>query len=85
MNGFARQDASGIKQQTIYVGGHGNSINDISRYASDKQCIGLRYGDQNGNSLGKTTASLFEFTKDGFKLKVTEVVDPIVVMYTAYR
>ncbi|CAM1371507.1 conserved exported hypothetical protein [Tenacibaculum litopenaei] len=71
MNGFARDDSGTIVQQVIYVGGHGNSINDITRYASSSNCIGLRYGDQNGNSLGRITASLSSFNTDGFTVNVT--------------
>lgn len=71
MNGFARNDAGTTVQNTIYVGGHGNSINDISRYSSNTNCIGLRYGDQNGNDLGKITASLNSFDTNGFTLSIS--------------
>ncbi len=71
MNGFARDDSGTIVQQVIYVGGHGNSINDISRYASNTNAIGLRYGNQNGQSLGRITGSLTTFNADGFTLNVT--------------
>lgn len=71
MNGFVRDDSGTITQQVIYVGGHGNSINDISRYASSSNCIGVRYGDQNGADLGKIIASFGAFTADGFTLNVT--------------
>lgn len=70
MNGFARNNGTSITQQTTYSGGHGNSINDISRYASDKNCIGVRYGDQNGSSLGKIEGALTSFTADGFVINV---------------
>ncbi len=71
MNGFARNDGAITAQNTIYVGGHGNSINDISRYSSNRNCIGLRYGDQNGNDLGKITASLNSFDTNGFTLSIS--------------
>ncbi|MFC5045431.1 hypothetical protein ACFSTE_17975 [Aquimarina hainanensis] len=71
MNGFARDDGGAIAQQCIYVGGHGNSINDISRFASNTQAIGVRYGDQNGNSLGIITGAVTAFTANGFTLNVT--------------
>lgn len=71
MNGFIRDDSGTITQQVIYVGGHGNSINDISRYASSSNCIGVRYGDQNGDDLGKITAAFSSFTTDGFTLNAT--------------
>ena len=72
MNGFAKLNTSGgITQQVIYIGGSGTSINNISRFASSSNCIGLRYGDQNGNDLGRITASLNSFTTNGFSLDVT--------------
>ncbi len=83
-NGFARTDGISITQQTIYVGGHGNSINDISRYASSTHCIGLRYGDQNGTNLGLTTASLVSFNTDGFTIDVDNLSDNAVVLFHAY-
>lgn len=70
MNGFARNNGTSITQQITYSGGHGNSINDISRYASDSNCIGVRYGDQNGSSLGKIEGALTSFTADGFVINV---------------
>lgn len=90
MNGFAREnpDAS-ITQQVIYVGGSGNSINDISRHASSN-CIGIRYSNQNGNQVGLITANLAAFTATGFNLNVTyaagtPATERLVVLYTAYR
>lgn len=38
---------------------------------SNANVTGLRYGDQNGLSLGKITGSLTSFTTDGFTLNVT--------------
>ena len=71
MNGFARLIGTTKTQQTIYIGGHGNSINDISRYASSSNCIGLRYGDQDGLDLGKIIASLNTFDSNGFTLNIS--------------
>lgn len=72
MNGFARLNTdNSITQQVIYVGGHGNSINDISRFASSSNCLGLRYGDQNGNNLGVISGALTAFTTNGFTINVT--------------
>ena len=86
MAGYARRNNdNSITQQVIYGGGHGNSINDISRYANSSQCIGLRYSSQNGNSLGLTTASLASFNNDGFTLNVNQVSDGILVIYEAHR
>ncbi|TVZ22244.1 hypothetical protein JM84_1134 [Dokdonia sp. Hel_I_63] len=70
MNGFARNINGSLVQQVMYSGGHGNSINDISRYASSSNCIGVRYGDQNGSSLGKIEAAFGAFTTDGFTVNV---------------
>ncbi len=72
MNGFARlNNDNTITQQVIYVGGHGNSINDISRFASSSNCLGIRYGDQNGSNLGVIGGSLTAFTPDGFTINAT--------------
>ncbi|MFS4482006.1 hypothetical protein ACKGJY_03230 [Hyunsoonleella sp. 2307UL5-6] len=72
MNGFARLNTdNSITQQVIYIGAHGNSINDISRFASSSNCIGLRYGDQNGNNLGVISGAFTGFTADGFTINVT--------------
>lgn len=70
MNGFARNTDATLVQQSMYSGGHGNSINDNSRYASSSNCIGVRYGDQNGSSLGKIEGAFGAFTADGFTITV---------------
>tara|TARA_R110001583_G_scaffold114811_1_gene265233 strand:- start:149 stop:352 length:204 start_codon:yes stop_codon:yes gene_type:complete len=67
------------------VGGNGTSINDISRYSNPNECIGIRYSNQNGDSLGLTTASLTSFTTDGFIINVTNRSDDVLVMFTAYK
>ncbi|MCG7502842.1 hypothetical protein MHM83_13310 [Tenacibaculum sp. Mcav3-52] len=89
MNGFARNDSGTITQQVIYIGGSGNSINDISRFASSSNCIGLRYSDQNGNDLGKITASMTSFNTNGFTINVNRTnnasSENLVVLYTAYK
>jgi len=89
MNGFARDDSGTTVQQVIYVGGSGASINDISRYASSSNCIGLRCGNQNGDNLGKTTASFTSFDTNGFTINVTRTLtavnENLVVLYTAYK
>lgn len=75
MNGFARDNGTTpIPQQVIYIGGHGNSINDISRYASNVNAIGIRYGNQNGLDLGKITGRLTSFDTDGFELSITYTI-----------
>ncbi len=79
MNGFVRNIGGTLVQQAIFVGGHGNSINDISRYASSSNCIGVRYGDQNGSSLGKIEAAFDSFTTDGFELTV-EYTDGVITV-----
>ncbi|AWX45362.1 hypothetical protein HME9304_02375 [Flagellimonas maritima] len=85
MNGFARNDNGSISEQVIYVGGSGNSINDISRYASSSHSIGLRYGNQNGDNLGVTSATVTSFNNDGFTLNTDSFADGIVVLFQAYR
>lgn len=93
MNGFARlnNDLS-ITQQIIYIGGSGNSINDISRFSSSSNCLGIRYGNQNGNNLGLITGALTAFTTTGFTLNLTYVNgvnnvqnEDLVVLFTAYK
>ncbi len=73
MNGFARNDSGTITQQVIFIGAHGNSINDISRYSSNSNSIGVRYGDQNGNLLGRITGSLTSFNSNGFSINVNYI------------
>lgn len=85
MNGYARQDGVNIIQQCMFSGGSGASINDISRYSSDANFVGLRYANNNGDSVGKTTANLTSFEDDGFKINVSEKADNVVVIFTAYR
>ena len=85
MTGFARDDGGAIAEQVIYGGGSGNSINDISRYASSSHSIGLRYGNQDGNSLGLTTATMTSFNTDGFTLNVDSFADGVVVIFTAHK
>ena len=70
MNGFARNIGGSLTQQVIFGGGHANSINDISRYSSSSNCIGIRYGDQNGSSLGKIEGEFNSFTSDGFTINI---------------
>ena len=70
MNGFARNTDGTLVQQVMYSGGHGASINDNSRYASSSNCIGIRYADYNGSSLGKIEAAFGSFTADGFTVSV---------------
>ena len=85
MKGYAYEIDGSILQQSIFNGGSGNSINNISRYASSTNCIGLRYTNQNGGNLGLTTATLTAFNDDGFTLNITNAVDNVVVIYEAYR
>jgi len=84
MKGYARVSGGIIDQQVIYGGGSGNSINDISRYASASHCIGLRYSNNNGNSLGITSAVLTGFTANGFTLNVDSYVDNVVILFEAH-
>lgn len=84
MTGFANNYGA-ISQQVICGGGSGNSINDISRYASAANCIGIRYANQNGDSLGVTSAALTSFNPDGFTLNVNSFASTLVVLYVAYK
>lgn len=85
MKGFARDDNGSITEQVIFNGGSGNSINDISRYASDSHSIGVRYANQNGDKLGLTTATVTAFTSTGFTLNTDNYADGVVVIYKAHR
>lgn len=85
MSGFATNYNGTIDQQVIFIGGSGNSINDISRYASSSNCIGVRYTNQNGNRIGSTLASVTSFNSDGFTLNVGNFSDGLIVLYEAYR
>jgi hypothetical protein len=84
MEGFARNDGGSITRLAMYIGGSGNSINDISRYSSTSRCIGVRYSNQNGDNLGLTAASLTSFDADGFTLNITNRADNLLVL-KAYR
>jgi len=81
MNGFARNVNGTLVQQVIFGGGHANSINDLSRYASSSNCIGIRYGDQNGNSLGKIEGSFGTFTTNGFTINVEYTNGTVTINY----
>lgn len=100
MQGFARADGTDVNQAVIFSGGSGSSINNISRYSNDEQCIGIRYTNNNGNNLGVISAALASFQADGFNLNVTYTIgtgggnldvrndvldESIIVIYTAYR
>ncbi|MGK0255097.1 MAG: hypothetical protein ACI9OE_002616 [Mariniflexile sp.] len=85
MNGYATNYGGIIAQQVIFNGGNANSINDISRYASSSQAIGIRYSNQNGDNLGLTAASVTSFNTNGFTINVSNHTENIVVIYEAYR
>lgn len=85
MSGFATNYSNVINQQVIFNGGSGNSINDISRYASSSQAIGIRYCNQNGDSQGLTAASVTSFNTYGFTINVSHHTENIVVLFEAYR
>lgn len=85
MNGYATNYSGTIEEQVIAVGGHGNSINDISRYASNTHAIGIRYGNQNGDSLGITSASIASFNLDGFTVNVDQHADDLVIIFEAFK
>ncbi len=93
MNGFARDDGGLLPvQQVIYLGASANSINDISRLASNTNAIGARYGNQNGDNLGIIRGQVTEFTNDGFIINMVYTNgtvniqgEDLVVLFTAYR
>lgn len=77
MQGFARANGANVDQAVIFSGGSGSSINNISRYSNNGQCIGLRYTDQNGRNLGVISAVLDTFETDGFDLNITYTLGTI--------
>ncbi|XMO85253.1 hypothetical protein AAFN75_10685 [Algibacter sp. AS12] len=85
MSGYTTNYGGGILQQVIFVGGSGASINDISRYASSSRAIGIRYTNNNGNSLGLTAAEVTSFGTNGFTINVTDHTEDIVVIFEAHR
>ncbi len=99
MQGYARDDSGTTTQGTIFIGGSGSSINTISRYSSNSQCLGLRYGNQNAVNLGVISGTLSSFNTDGFTINVSYTLgtsgnvnldndilgEGLVVFYTAYR
>ncbi len=80
MTGFARDESGSFVQQAIYIGASGNSLNDISRYASSSHCIGVRYSNQNGDDLGKILSSINDFNADGFTIDNTYVNGTVTVV-----
>ena len=85
MNGYATNYGGTIAQQVIYNGGSGSSLNDISRYASSSNAIGVRYSNNNGDNLGLTAASVTSFNVDGFTINVSNHTENIVVIFEAHR
>ncbi|MDC1162346.1 hypothetical protein OAT18_02770 [Tenacibaculum sp.] len=71
MNGFIRNFGGTTTESVIFIGGSGTSINNISRFSSNTNCIGIRYTNQNGQNMGKITASLGMFLTNGFDLDIT--------------
>ena len=55
--GFAQSDGT---QQVINVGASGDSVNAVSKYSSNSECVALRYAGPNGTIVtnGMLTASM---------------------------
>ena len=85
MNGFARDDNGSTTQQVIYIGSHGNSVNDITRFASNANCIGLRYTNTNGDDLGKILASFTSFDANGFTVNASYINGTVTVNNSSPR
>ncbi len=87
MKGYAFDNGVTIEQQVINGGGSGESINNISRYASPLHCIGMRYANQDAVKLGLTTARLTSFNANGFTLNVDSYLtnENLVIIYEAHR
>jgi hypothetical protein len=90
----ARQSTVQQFHSKLFIGS-GQSINNISRFSSSSNCIGLRYGNQDAANLGKITASMTSFNANGFTLNVkytaaasgnTAVLgENVIVLFTAYK
>jgi len=94
MNGFARINNGNTTQQVIFIGQNGREtgspyINNISKYASNSNCIAIRYANENGTKIGLLTASLTSFNNNGFTINVSRnnnaTSENLVVLYTAYK
>ena len=76
MHGFVRKNTpSHFTQNVIFIGTHGNSVNDITRFSSENYCIGLRYTNKDGQNLGIIRASLDSFDANGNNFGFTLSVD----------
>lgn len=80
--GQARDDGH---RQVSHSGGNGNSINEVSQYSSDTECIAIRYADSDGNAVGYLKADVVSWDDDGFTIDVSDFQQSEVVNYTAYR
>jgi len=87
MKGYAYENGATIEQQVINGGGSGESINNISRYASPIHCIGMRYANKDAGKIGLTTARVTAFNANGFILNVDSYLanEELVIIYEAYR
>lgn len=94
MNGFARKDSASTAQQVMFTGHSGREtgspyVNHTSKYASDANCIAIRYGDEEGAKIGMLTASLTSFNNDGFTINVTRdnaaTSENLLVLFTAHK
>ncbi|PQJ31225.1 hypothetical protein BST92_04480 [Nonlabens arenilitoris] len=106
--GYAQNYGTGIDQQVISNGANGSSINNIGTYSSDSHCIAAYFVNNNGEPIhdngsptggtddqgGLISASLVNFTDDGFTLNVdnflagsttSDRTNQIVVIFKAYR
>ncbi|EAS20416.1 hypothetical protein BBFL7_01302 [Flavobacteria bacterium BBFL7] len=106
--GYAQDNGSGIDQQVISTGANGSSINNIGTYSSTSHCIAAYFVNNNGEPIhdngsptggtdeqgGLISASLLNFTNDGFNLDVDNFLagsttssrtNQIVVIFKAYR
>lgn len=86
--GFARNDSGTTVQQVISSTSSGDSINAIRHYSSSDNCIGVSYGDADGDEVGQVDASLSSWDSDGFTINVGTFNlddDGLVVIYKAYN
>lgn len=78
------------KEQFVSSGGSGNSINAVRAFSKSDHCVGVSYGDQNGNEIAEITATISSFDSDGFTLNCDTYssvgnVSGLLVIYTAWE
>lgn len=88
--GYAKELPDGsFEQFTQHSGGAGANISKVSLYASDSECLGIRFADQAGVLQGRVRLSVSSVNSDGFVIDAVEVdigsMPAQAVTYRAYK